>query len=315
MTELGNKLKEARELRGLSLDDLQSLTKIQKRYLQGIEEGNYSMMPGKFYVRAFIKQYAEAVGLEADELFESYKSEIPSTHDEQINENLSRVQTNKTLPAGSSKVFDLLPKVLIGAFVIGLIAVVYVFAQKGAGTDDKKDMAKDSQTVVVEESDDLKKTEEVKEKETTAPKKEKAEGDKKDDSNKKSDSKDKTENNKDEKKTETPSQAIAVVTAQGSETTYELKDTDKFELKVATTGETWINILNSKGTSFYQGMLKVGATESQTFDFSKESEAVIVVGRSLDTQIYVNGQKLEYAVSPTDQVRQDITIRYVLTNE
>ncbi|MDA6131043.1 helix-turn-helix domain-containing protein, partial [Escherichia coli] len=48
----------------MSLDDLQKVTKIQKRYLMGIEEGDYSMMPGKFYVRAFIKQYAEAVGIE-----------------------------------------------------------------------------------------------------------------------------------------------------------------------------------------------------------------------------------------------------------
>ena len=61
MTELGKILKEAREAKGLSLDDLQQITKIQKRYLIGIEEGNYDMMPGKFYVRAFIKQYAEAV--------------------------------------------------------------------------------------------------------------------------------------------------------------------------------------------------------------------------------------------------------------
>lgn len=62
-------------------------------------------------------------------------------------------------------------------------------------------------------------------------------------------------------------------------------------------------------------MLKVGETESQTFDLSKETEAVVVIGRSSDTQIYVNDQKVEYAISPTEEVRQDITIRYVPTNE
>ena len=68
MTELGARLKEARLAKGYSIDDLQEITKIQKRYLAGIEEGNYSTMPGAFYVRAFIKQYAEAVGLNGDEL-------------------------------------------------------------------------------------------------------------------------------------------------------------------------------------------------------------------------------------------------------
>ena len=79
LTELGNRLKEARLVKGLSLDDLQEITKIQKRYLIGIEEGNFSSMPGKFYVRAFIKQYAEAVGLEPEEIFEKFNSEIPNT--------------------------------------------------------------------------------------------------------------------------------------------------------------------------------------------------------------------------------------------
>ncbi|EAF0272058.1 helix-turn-helix domain-containing protein, partial [Listeria monocytogenes] len=51
MTELGDKLKQARREKGLSLDDLQQITKIQKRYLVAIEEGNYAVMPGKFYAR------------------------------------------------------------------------------------------------------------------------------------------------------------------------------------------------------------------------------------------------------------------------
>ncbi|WP_139037439.1 helix-turn-helix domain-containing protein, partial [Bacillus pumilus] len=62
MTELGKRLVEAREEKGMSLEDLQTVTKIQKRYLLAIEQGNYDIIPGKFYVRAFIKQYAEAVG-------------------------------------------------------------------------------------------------------------------------------------------------------------------------------------------------------------------------------------------------------------
>ena len=80
LTELGAHLKEARLAKGYSLDDLQEITKIQKRYLIGIEEGNYSIMPGSFYVRAFIKQYAEAVGLDPEKLLDNYRSDIPMVH-------------------------------------------------------------------------------------------------------------------------------------------------------------------------------------------------------------------------------------------
>ncbi len=66
MTELGQKLKEARGTKGLSIDQLHEITKIQKRHLVAIEEGSYDVLPGAFYARAFIKQYADAVGLNGE---------------------------------------------------------------------------------------------------------------------------------------------------------------------------------------------------------------------------------------------------------
>ena len=162
MTELGNRLKEAREAKGLSLDDLQELTKIQKRYLIGIEEGNYSMMPGKFYVRAFIKQYCEAVGLDSEEIFEQYKSEIPSVYSEELPEQLSRVQSRKTIPAGDSKVVELLPKILAAVLVIGAAVLIWVLVlnyMSNPDNEDKKD-AKQSDAVDYNKSEEFNKEEE-----------------------------------------------------------------------------------------------------------------------------------------------------------
>lgn len=79
MTELGQKLKEARGTKGLSIDQLHEITKIQKRHLVAIEEGNYDVLPGAFYARAFIKQYADAVGLSGEELLVEYQSTIPQS--------------------------------------------------------------------------------------------------------------------------------------------------------------------------------------------------------------------------------------------
>jgi len=58
-------------------------------------------------------------------------------------------------------------------------------------------------------------------------------------------------------------------------------------------------------------MLKKGGEESKTVDLSEETDVVIVVGNTSATEIYVNDQKLEYAVNPSDVVRQDIAIHYV----
>lgn len=73
MNEIGQKLREARIEKGYTLDDLQQITKIQKRYLIAIEEGNFDALPGSFYVRAFIKQYAQTVGLDNDALLQNTK--------------------------------------------------------------------------------------------------------------------------------------------------------------------------------------------------------------------------------------------------
>ncbi|KAF0820449.1 MULTISPECIES: helix-turn-helix domain-containing protein [unclassified Cytobacillus] len=303
MTELGNRLKEARLAKDMSLDDLQKVTKIQKRYLVGIEEGDYSMMPGKFYVRAFIKQYAEAVGIEPEEIFEQYKNDIPAQMNDDIPEKLSRVQSRKDLSGRTSKLFDILPKILIGVFIVGLIAVLYNFlgAKDQADKEEKPSDLTDEQTVI-EESENLaenKKDESAEKKEESADK----------------DANDVNEKDKDQETEEAPKQEVAVVQSSGNETVYELKNADKFELEVLSTGETWVNIKNGKGDSLFQGMLTADGTKSQKVDFSKETEASIVVGNSTQTEIYVNGEKIEYKVPPSKSVRQDITIKYAPKTE
>lgn len=150
MSELGNHLRQARLEKNISLDDLQEITKIQKRYLIGIEEGNYSIMPGNFYVRAFIKQYAEAVDLDPDVLFEQYKNEIPSTYDE-IPEKLSRVQTHKELPKPASKFLELLPKLAVIAVIILVAIIVWVLSQRGS-TDEGVQTEDDTKSVKIETS-------------------------------------------------------------------------------------------------------------------------------------------------------------------
>ncbi|KMY53679.1 hypothetical protein AC623_06445 [Bacillus sp. FJAT-27231] len=283
MTELGNRLREAREAKGLSLADVQEMTKIQKRYLNGIEEGNYDMMPGKFYVRAFIKQYAEAVGLDPEQLFEEYKSEIPSSYEDEIPQRATKVEkVRSTVPAESSKILEYLPRILVTAFVVGALFLVWFLIPKS----DSNDKAVKEETVVEQPKEQENEKKVAKEKEE--PKK---------------------ETKKEEKVQEPakPKQTLTAIGVSGRKATYELQNAEKFEVTILSKGETWIGVTDGSGKSYYNNMLAKG--QSQTFDLTGQTSAKIVVGFAPDTEIKVNGETLTYQLPAAKQVRQDVIIQ------
>ncbi|WP_274651484.1 helix-turn-helix domain-containing protein [Paenibacillus humicola] len=134
MSDLGALLRNAREQRGLTLEDVQEQTKIRKRYLEAIEEGNYSVLPGSFYVRAFVKNYSETVGLDADEVLRLYQKEIPLPAPEPIVEPVQRPRrsaNSSTSDRWSRWGF----RALMWSFLLLIVVIVYVFAINRPGGD------------------------------------------------------------------------------------------------------------------------------------------------------------------------------------
>lgn len=68
MGELGDRLRQAREAKGLSLEQLEEITRIRRRYLQALEEEDLGQLPGQVFVRGFLRNYAVAVGLDPQEI-------------------------------------------------------------------------------------------------------------------------------------------------------------------------------------------------------------------------------------------------------
>ncbi|MBN3868900.1 MAG: RodZ domain-containing protein [Nostoc sp.] len=63
LAELGAKLLALRQEQGLSLEQVVVLTRIPRRLLQAIEEGNLNDLPEPIYIQGLIRQFAEALGL------------------------------------------------------------------------------------------------------------------------------------------------------------------------------------------------------------------------------------------------------------
>ncbi|HJV45384.1 MAG TPA: RodZ domain-containing protein [Bacillota bacterium] len=121
MSELGHMLKEARLKKGLSLEDLHKETKIQKRYLEAIEEGNLDALPGHFYARAFVKSYAEAVGLSTDDVLEHIQPETPSP--QQTQEPVKPLRRERKSVRNSGR---WLSRALLYLFAVLILFVIYI---------------------------------------------------------------------------------------------------------------------------------------------------------------------------------------------
>lgn len=131
--KIGKKLQSARQAKGYTLDDLQQITKIQKRYLIAIEDEKFDELPGDFYVRAFIKQYANTVGLNGEELLREYDDDLPKTKTAEYSDHISqavetRASQRKTVSNGVSKARQYLPTVIIACVIIVVLAAIWVTA-------------------------------------------------------------------------------------------------------------------------------------------------------------------------------------------
>jgi len=73
LTQLGQYLKDAREERNISIEEIHKETKILKRYLAAMESGEFSVIPGgDVYIKGFLRNYCTCVGLEPSSVIELY---------------------------------------------------------------------------------------------------------------------------------------------------------------------------------------------------------------------------------------------------
>jgi cytoskeletal protein RodZ len=130
MSDLGALLRKAREQRGYTLDDIQEATKIRKRYLEAIENGDYKVLPGSFYVRAFVKNYAEMVGLDAEEVLRLYQKELPKVNTDDAMPSEPLIRKRRRSLQHKDRWGKVTVTLLMWLFPILIIVIVYIYLQE-----------------------------------------------------------------------------------------------------------------------------------------------------------------------------------------
>ena len=75
-TAPGERLRAAREAKGMSVEDVSNATRIPKRHLETIEDGDFAVLPGRTYAIGFSRSYAKAVGLNDDEIVNEVREQL-----------------------------------------------------------------------------------------------------------------------------------------------------------------------------------------------------------------------------------------------
>lgn len=287
---IGQTLKDARSDKGLTLDDLQQNTKIQKRYLIAIEEDNFAALPGEFYVRAFVKQYAEAVDLDSRELLlqlaEQTGKDKEATPEEVVDSRTKKrklTESNKA-PSKFETLYTYLPTIIIVVVVVAIVGSIYFVTLNNKKADAQIDSSSSKVSVSSDVSSTTKKTSSTK----------KASSEKSVSSEKKTEvATKKAKSTKKSSKKTSSKQKITSTQVDASTFTYELTGSKaKTTIKLGADATAWMAV-SANGSQQWQGTLSSGASHTVTLPTGTES-ITFNLGNSKATTITINGQKFNF---------------------
>ncbi|MFB9770172.1 helix-turn-helix domain-containing protein [Lactiplantibacillus modestisalitolerans] len=283
-TTIGARLKAARTAKGLTIDDLQQITKIQKRYLIAIEDEQFDKLPGDFYVRAFVKQYADTVDLDGNELLETYRDQLPTTHAETYVQNVDDVQpttrrASREQPETTvGRVKNYLPTIIVTAIVIVILLFIWFMAVRTHAGSSSADQASSSSVQVSSNKSSSKA------------------------SAKSSSAADKASSESKAKKAS--AKKAQTIKADGdSDTAYTLTNGAKEnKVEIKSTKAAWTSV-TTNGSQTWQGTLTANGNHTVTLP-SNASTVKFQFGNAVATSVTINGKKFNFNPNnSTSQVR------------
>lgn len=118
VVSVGERLRAAREEKGLTLEEIASQTRIPRRHLESVEASDWERLPAPTYTIGFAKSYAAAVGLDRAEIGEQLRAEMGGL----------RPAATTTEPLELVDPARTMPKWLVVAAIAAVILVVLLFS-------------------------------------------------------------------------------------------------------------------------------------------------------------------------------------------
>jgi len=129
---LGEKLREAREERGLSVGEVAEQTRISPHYIESIERDDYKPLPGGIFNKGFVKSFAKAVGINEQEAVADYARQATASDIALIDEQkIYKPEVLTDENSGRSMLPTIVTAVVILAAMTGLILFGLSYLNRG----------------------------------------------------------------------------------------------------------------------------------------------------------------------------------------
>ena len=117
MRTVGQVLKEAREAKLYTLDEVEKSTKIRKEMLRALEEDNFAKLPPITFIQGFVKNYGKFLGIDSEKLLAILRRDYEaSKHPPQVLESFSKPLTKKRIFITPSRLIGVVIAVIVISF-------------------------------------------------------------------------------------------------------------------------------------------------------------------------------------------------------
>lgn len=120
MRTVGQVLKEEREKKFYTLDEIEKTTKIRRELLEALENGQYNKLPPSTFVQGFIKNYGRFLNLNTEKLLAVYRREFSE------GKNPSRILESFSNPLDKKR-FKITPAKALGSVILTLIIIFFAY--------------------------------------------------------------------------------------------------------------------------------------------------------------------------------------------
>ena len=121
---LGEKLRQARRERGISISEVAEQTRISPLYLEAIDVDNYKTLPGGIFNKGFVRSYAKYVGVDEQEALQDY-SRLVAQNEEKEEEKFKSYRPEVLTDDRSAS--SMVPTVIFAVVILALMTAGILF--------------------------------------------------------------------------------------------------------------------------------------------------------------------------------------------